>query len=51
MYLTLQRNVQEDSPFVFMFQGVEQSALRANVKRFISGPSFDLVFYHQVTKS
>jgi peptide/nickel transport system substrate-binding protein len=43
MYLTLQRNVQEDSPFVFMFQGVEQSALRANVKRFISGPSFDLV--------
>jgi peptide/nickel transport system substrate-binding protein len=51
MYLTLQRNVQQDSPFVFMFQGVEQSALRANVKDFISGPSFDLVFYNQVTKS
>ena len=51
MYLTLQRNVQEDSPFVFMFQGLEQSALRANVKGFISGPSFDLVFYRQVTKS
>ncbi len=50
MYLTLQRNVQQDSPFVFLFQGVEQSALRANVKNFISGPSFDLVFYNQVTK-
>ncbi len=51
MYLTLQRNVQQDSPYVFMFQGVEQSALRANVKNFISGPSFDLVFYREVTKS
>jgi peptide/nickel transport system substrate-binding protein len=51
MYLTLQRNVQQDSPFVFMFQGVEQSAVRSNVKDFISGPSFDLVFYNQVTKS
>jgi peptide/nickel transport system substrate-binding protein len=51
MYLTLQRNVQQDSPFVFMFQGVEQSALRANVEGFISGPSFDLVFYNRVTKS
>jgi multiple sugar transport system substrate-binding protein len=36
---------------MFMFQGVEQAALRANVKGFISGPSFDLVFYNQVTKS
>jgi peptide/nickel transport system substrate-binding protein len=51
MYLTLQHNVQQDSPYVFMFQGVEQSALRANVKGFISGPSFDLVFYREVTKS
>jgi peptide/nickel transport system substrate-binding protein len=51
MYLTLQRNLEQDSPYVFMFQGVEQSALRANVKGFISGPSFDLVFYREVTKS
>jgi peptide/nickel transport system substrate-binding protein len=36
---------------VFLFQGVEQAALRANVKGFISGPSFDLVFYREVTKS
>jgi peptide/nickel transport system substrate-binding protein len=51
MYLTLQRNVQEDSPFVFMFQGLEQSVLRTNVNGFVSGPSFDLVFYHQVAKN
>jgi peptide/nickel transport system substrate-binding protein len=51
MYLTLQRNVQQDSPFVFMFQGVAQAALRANVSGFISGPSFDQVFYRDVTKS
>jgi peptide/nickel transport system substrate-binding protein len=51
MYLTLQRNLEQDSPYVFLFQGVEQAALRANVKGFISGPSFDLVFYREVTKS
>jgi len=51
MYLTLQRNLEQDSPYVFMFQGVAQAALRSNVKGFISGPSFDLVFYREVTKS
>jgi peptide/nickel transport system substrate-binding protein len=51
MYLQLQRNVQQDSPFIFMFQQVEQSAIRNNVENFISGPSFDLVFYRNVTKS
>jgi peptide/nickel transport system substrate-binding protein len=51
MYLTLQRNLQADSPFVFMFQQVAQAALRANVSGFISGPSFDQVFYRNVTKS
>ena len=47
----LQRNLQQDSPFIFMFQQVEQSAVRNNVENFISGPSFDLVFYRNVTKS
>ena len=51
MYLTLQKNLQQDSPFVFMFQNVSQTALRANVEGFISGPSFDQVFYRDVTKS
>lgn len=50
MYLELQRNLQQDSPFAFMFQKVEQSVLRDNVDGFVSGPSFDLVFYRNVTK-
>jgi hypothetical protein len=36
---------------VFMFQNVSQAALRSNVEGFISGPSFDQVFYRDVTKS
>jgi peptide/nickel transport system substrate-binding protein len=51
MYLTLQRNLEQDSPFVFMFQNVAQTALRSNVEGFLSGPSFDQVFYRDVTKS
>jgi peptide/nickel transport system substrate-binding protein len=50
-YLTLQKNLQQDSPFVFVFQQVAQAALRSNVQGFISGPSFDQVFYRDVTKS
>lgn len=51
MYLTLQQNLQQDSPFVFMFQQVAQAALRSNVSGFISGPSFDQVFYRDVVKN
>lgn len=51
MYLELQKNLQEDSPFVFMFQQVAQAALRSNVSGFISGPSFDQVFYRDVVKN
>jgi peptide/nickel transport system substrate-binding protein len=51
MYLTLQKNLQQDSPFVFMFQQVAQAALRSNVSGFISGPSFDQVFYRDVVKN
>jgi peptide/nickel transport system substrate-binding protein len=51
MYLTLQQNLQQDSPFVFLFQQVAQAALRSNVDGFISGPSFDQVFYRDVVKN
>jgi peptide/nickel transport system substrate-binding protein len=50
MYLDLQKKVQEDSPFVIMFQNTEQVARRANVEGFVSGPTFDTVFYRNVTK-
>jgi peptide/nickel transport system substrate-binding protein len=50
MYLELQREHQQTSPFVIMFQDIEVAAERQNVKNFILGPSFDTNFYNKVTK-
>jgi len=50
MYLELQKKVQEDSPFVIMFQNTEQVAHHKNVKGFVSGPTFDTVYYRLATK-
>jgi peptide/nickel transport system substrate-binding protein len=50
MYLALQREHQQVSPFVIMFQDIEILAERANVKGFILGPSFDSNFYQYTTK-
>jgi len=50
MYIDLQRKLQQSSPFIFLFQEVEQVARRANVEGYFSGPGADLVFYRAVTK-
>jgi peptide/nickel transport system substrate-binding protein len=50
MYLDLQREHQQVSPFVIMFQDIEIFSKRANVNGFILGPSFDSNFYQYVTK-
>ncbi|MFO1350247.1 MAG: ABC transporter substrate-binding protein [Gammaproteobacteria bacterium] len=50
MYLDLQRKLQADSPFIFLFQEVQQAVLRKNVDGFISGATSDLVFYRKTTK-
>ncbi len=50
LYLRLQRKVQQNSPFVLMFQQNEQIARRKNVQGFVSGANFDLVFYRNTTK-
>lgn len=50
MYLELQREHQQVSPFVIMFQDIEILAERANVKGFILGPSFDSNFFYAITK-
>ena len=50
MYHDLQKRVQDASPFIIMFQSAAQTVLRKNVKGFVSGPSFDLVFYRNITK-
>ncbi|MDF2766159.1 MAG: extracellular solute-binding protein, partial [Rhodospirillales bacterium] len=51
MYLALQKKLQEDGPFVIMFQSTEQIARRTNVNGFVSGPTYDTVYYRLVTKS
>ena len=50
MYLEIQREHQQTSPFVIMFQDIEVAAERRNVKNFILGPSFDSNFYRFVVK-
>jgi len=50
MYLDIQREHQQTSPFVIMFQDIEVAAERSHVKGFVLGPSFDSNYYRGVTK-
>ena len=50
MYLEIQREHQQVSPFVIMFQDIEVMGRRANVKGFIVGPSFNDNSFKAVTK-
>ena len=50
IYLDLQREHQEVSPFVIMFQEIEVIGRRANVEGFIVGPSFNDNSFRKVTK-
>ncbi len=49
-YQKSQREHQQVSPFVIMFQEVEVDAMRKNVNGFIIGPSFDTNSVAEVTK-
>ena len=51
MYQELQRKLMKDSPFIIMFQNLNQVAMRKNVTGFVSGPTFDTVFYKGVVKN
>lgn len=50
MYLALQKESQETSPFVIMFQEIEVLGMRNNVEGFIVGPSFNDNSFAHVTK-
>ncbi|MGH1483192.1 MAG: ABC transporter substrate-binding protein [Geminicoccales bacterium] len=50
MYQELQREHQETSPFVIMFQDIEAIASRKGVSGMIWGPSFDDSKYWKITK-
>jgi peptide/nickel transport system substrate-binding protein len=50
MYLDIQKKVQEDGPFVFLFQPTRQTAMRTNVKGWVQGTTFDVVYYRLTSK-
>lgn len=50
MYLEIQKEHQETSPFVIMFQEIEAAAMRSNIDGFVLGPSFDDNKFAGVTK-
>jgi len=51
MYMDLQKQALEDSPYIIMFQQVETAAVRKNVEGFIIGPTFDLNLYRYTVKN
>lgn len=50
MYIELQKQVQESSPIVIMFQATLQIAMAGNVDGYVNGSNSDFVYYRLVTK-
>ncbi len=50
MYREIQREVQKDSPFAIMFQATIQTAMKDNVKDFITGGAISDVYYWTTSK-
>ncbi len=50
MYRSIQREHQQSSPFVIMFQKIEQTGLRKNVEGLVTGSAISSVHYWTVTK-
>ncbi|WP_127105656.1 ABC transporter substrate-binding protein [Pararhodobacter zhoushanensis] len=51
MYLDLQRQVQENSPIVIMFQAAYQVAMAHDVTGYVNGATSDFVYYRLVEKA
>jgi peptide/nickel transport system substrate-binding protein len=50
MYKDIQKKMQEVGPYAVMFQNTEQAVKRDAVDGFVSGPTFDLIFYRTIEK-
>jgi peptide/nickel transport system substrate-binding protein len=50
LYKELQKTILDEGPFVIIFQQTEVAGLRANLKDFKLGPSFDTNFVGQISK-
>jgi peptide/nickel transport system substrate-binding protein len=51
MYLELQKAMQDEAPFVIMFQAVKQVAMADKVQGYVNGASADYVYYRLVEKN
>jgi len=51
MYQDLQKQVQENSPIIIMFQASSQIAMGSNVSGYVNGAASDFVFYRLVEKN
>lgn len=50
LYQKMQREVQQNSPYVIGLQARNLVALRDNLKGYVQGINPDMVYYSQVTK-
>lgn len=50
MYFDIQKKLQAEGPYAILFQQVEQSVKQKDVDDYVSGPTFDLIFYRNITK-
>lgn len=50
LYLDLQKQVRDNSPFIVIYQQLGQVPVRANVKGFVPGPSWDTPVYWRTSK-
>jgi peptide/nickel transport system substrate-binding protein len=51
MYLELQKSMQDEAPFVIMFQAIKQVAMSGKVSGYVNGASSDYVYYRLVEKN
>lgn len=51
MYIELQKAMQDEAPFVIMFQAVKQVAMADEVDGFVNGANADYVYYRLVEKN
>ncbi|MEX2520408.1 MAG: ABC transporter substrate-binding protein [Paracoccaceae bacterium] len=50
LYQEIQKDLQMSSPYIIMFQQTEQSVKQKTVDGYVSGSTFDLIFYRNITK-
>lgn len=50
LYRDIQKKLQMEGPYVIMFQQTAQAVRQASLEGYVSGATFDLIFYRNITK-